>query len=215
LELEEGLKGLDRFVSSVGNVLVGTVGTFMGKKPVGEETRKEKNMEVVQETVKENPVVAPLQVEAVVPKSTADEKVVEEPPSVILQAKKDIVVAPSVAIPQTKRPVEEVSIVDPPSTSAVLESTKEDLPLVVLESSTADKIQKPPLTANEIISSLPTATRETVLSHISSLESLQSETLANVLTDQNILFEEFIRDLVTLHAEDIKVRFFTPNFPES
>jgi hypothetical protein len=61
-----------------------------------------------------------------------------------------------VAIPQTKkRPVEEGGIVDPPFTSAVLEFTKEDLPLVFLESSTVDKPPSP-LTANE-----------TLLSHIS------------------------------------------------
>jgi hypothetical protein len=74
-------------VSSVGNVLVGTVGTLMGNTPAGEETRKEK-MEVVQETVKEKPVVAPLQVKAVVPEPTADEKVVEAPPSAILKQRR-------------------------------------------------------------------------------------------------------------------------------
>lgn len=190
-------------------MVVGTIEGLMGKKTV--ENPKEAPVEIVSKKV--IAVAEPVKEKmAVAVEDTSKEKVVAAPIALVKEKeemapsppKEPIVLEPLVTILETKKePVQDAAVVDPPS---ALESSTIDLPLVVLESPAvvleSPPVNQTPLTAPEFISSLPEATRETLLSHITSLES---EKMANVLTEQNVLFEQFILDLVLLHAEDIKV----------
>jgi hypothetical protein len=183
-------------------VLISTYGTLTGKK--SEEGDEKKVISVV-EPPTEKRLPPPV-----------TERAVEPAVANVVEQAKEIV--PAVAAQVIENEALPVAVSNTPSIS---DSTAGDLASIIVESSsivedttTATKpppvdqveIPKEPLTVDQIIYSLPPSTRETLVSHLSSLESQQSELLAKILTQHNVLFEEFILDISMHHADDIKVR---------